>query len=50
VKATFDKLKALGAEVVAEPYRPQDNGEDFWLATLADPEGNYFQLATPIES
>lgn len=48
VKATFDELKGRGAEVVAEPYRPQDNEEDFWLATLADPEGNYFQLATPM--
>jgi predicted enzyme related to lactoylglutathione lyase len=49
VKATFEELKGLGAEVVAEPYRPQENEENFWLATLADPEGNYFQLATPVE-
>jgi predicted enzyme related to lactoylglutathione lyase len=49
VKATFDELKTAGAEVVAEPYRPQENEENFWLATLADPEGNYFQLASPNE-
>ena|ERR1700728_3564001 len=49
VKATFEELKGIGAEVVAEPYRPQEDGEDFWLPTLADPEGNYFQLATPME-
>jgi predicted enzyme related to lactoylglutathione lyase len=49
VKATFDVLKTVGAEVVAEPYRPQENEENFWLATLADPEGNYFQLASPNE-
>jgi predicted enzyme related to lactoylglutathione lyase len=49
VKATFEELKGLGAEVVAEPYRPEDDEENFWLATLADPEGNYFQLATPME-
>jgi predicted enzyme related to lactoylglutathione lyase len=49
VKAKFDEFKGLGADVVAEPYRPQGNEENFWLATLADPEGNYFQLATPME-
>ena len=48
VKGTFEKFKSLGAEVIAEPYRPQDDQEGFWLATLADPEGNYFQLASPM--
>ncbi len=50
VKATFEELKGVGAAVVAEPYHPQEDEEDFWLATLADPEGNYFQLATPMET
>ena len=51
VKAEFEKIKALGAEVVAEPYQPSptDNPE-IWLATFADPDGNYFQLATPWEN
>jgi predicted enzyme related to lactoylglutathione lyase len=49
VKATFDELKGIGADAVAEPYRPQEGEENFWLATLADPEGNYFQLASPNE-
>src|ERR1700677_492073 len=49
VRATFEELKGVGAEVVAEPYHPQENEENFWLATLADPEGNYFQLSTPME-
>jgi predicted enzyme related to lactoylglutathione lyase len=47
VKATFEEMKVIGADVVAEPYKPQEGDEEFWLATLADPDGNYFQLATP---
>jgi predicted enzyme related to lactoylglutathione lyase len=48
VKGEFDRIKGLGAEVVAEPYQPdKDNNPDAWLATFADPDGNYFQLATP---
>lgn len=40
VKEEFERLKALGAAVVAEPYQVKGD----WVATLADPEGNYFQL------
>jgi predicted enzyme related to lactoylglutathione lyase len=48
VKAEFDRIKACGALVVAEPYQPdKDKSADTWLATLADPDGNYFQLTTP---
>jgi predicted enzyme related to lactoylglutathione lyase len=43
VKEEFARIKALGATVVAEPY---DMG-GAWIATLADPDGNYFQLMTP---
>ena len=46
VKSSFDELVALGAPVVAEPYQPQE-GNDFWLATIEDVDGNYVQLATP---
>lgn len=46
VKASFDQIVKLGANVVAEPYQPEVNG-DFWLATLEDVDGNYIQLATP---
>lgn len=43
VKADFERLKGAGAIVVREPYQP---GEvpDVWIATLADPDDNYFQL------
>ncbi len=44
VKQEFDRIKALGASVVREPS-PMGEG---WLATLADPDGNYFQLVTPM--
>lgn len=48
VKGEFDRLKALGAQVEHEPYQPGPAGGDMWLATLADPDGNLFQLASPM--
>jgi predicted enzyme related to lactoylglutathione lyase len=48
VRKDFSQLKDLGAEVVAEPYQPNDKEmPDTWLATVADPDGNYLQLTTP---
>ena len=44
VKGEFDRIKGLGAEVSKEPYEMQGGS---WLATFADPDGNYFQLASP---
>ncbi len=44
VQEDFDRIKAQGAEVVRAPYQMGDG----WLATLADPDGNYFQLVTPM--
>ena len=46
VAAEFERLRALGAGVVAEPYTPEGAG-DVLLATLSDPDGNYLQLAPP---
>jgi predicted enzyme related to lactoylglutathione lyase len=48
VKGEFAKLQRAGATVVREPYKAGDEG-DFWIATLTDPDGNYFQLMTPME-
>ena len=44
VKEEFAKIKAVGAVVVKEPYEMGGG----WVATLADPDGNYFQLVTPM--
>ncbi len=44
LKAEFERIKDLGAEVIAEPYEP---GEGMSMCTFADPDGNYFQLSTP---
>lgn len=48
VKVEFERIRELGAVVVREPYRPDPEGDDFWLATFEDPDGNYFQLASPM--
>ena len=47
VQGEFDRIKELGAEVVAQPYHPGEEPE-MWIATLADPDGNYFQLMSPM--
>jgi predicted enzyme related to lactoylglutathione lyase len=44
VKEEFERIKALGGTVVKEPYE-MGNG---FIATLADPDGNYFQLMNPM--
>jgi predicted enzyme related to lactoylglutathione lyase len=48
VQAEFDRMKAAGAIVVREPYT-FEGFPDSWIATLADPDDNYFQLATPMD-
>lgn len=47
VTAEFERLRDAGATVVREPYNPGDEGDSL-VATLADPDGNYFQVATPM--
>ncbi|HVZ67061.1 MAG TPA: VOC family protein [Patescibacteria group bacterium] len=45
VKEEFERIKKIeGVEIIKEPYAP---AEGFLIATLADPDGNYFQLITP---
>lgn len=43
VKKESERIKQIGAEMIKEPY---EMGEA-WIATFADPDGNYFQLMTP---
>ncbi|OGO61325.1 MAG: hypothetical protein A2032_02940 [Chloroflexi bacterium RBG_19FT_COMBO_49_13] len=45
VEEEFERIKALGGVVIRAPYQ-MDGG---WIATLADPDGNYFQLMSPME-
>ena len=44
VKEEFERIKSMGGAVIHEPYAMGQG----WLATLADPDGNYFQLITPM--
>ena len=46
VRADFDRLVERGAIVVREPYGFE--GVDGLVATLADPDDNYFQLVSPM--
>lgn len=47
VEKEFDRIsKVNGAKVIAKPYS-MDEDKKFWIATFADPDGNYFQLASP---
>ena len=48
VKGEFAKLKAAGAKVVREPYTMEGWPANTWIATLADPDDNYFQLVSPM--
>jgi len=50
VRGEFDRLKAAGAIVVAEPYSMSDGGDQApaLICTFADPDGNLFQLVSPM--
>ena len=45
VKAEFERLEKLNATIIKEPYEMGGG----WIATLADPDGNFIQLMTPWE-
>lgn len=47
VKGDFERLKAAGATVVTEPYN-FEQAPGTWIATFSDPDGNYFQLISPM--
>jgi predicted enzyme related to lactoylglutathione lyase len=44
VKEEFERIKGLGGVVIKAPYEIGGG----WVATLADPDGNYFQLVSPM--
>jgi predicted enzyme related to lactoylglutathione lyase len=50
VKGDFERFKAAGAIVIAEPYAFEaDPGPAASIATFADPDDNYFQLMSPVQ-
>jgi predicted enzyme related to lactoylglutathione lyase len=48
VKGDAERFRAAGAKVIAEPYS-FEGFPDSWIATFEDPDGNYFQLTTPMD-
>ena len=48
VKGDFERFKAAGAIVIAEPYGFEEGSVDASIATFADPDDNYFQLMSPM--
>jgi len=48
VQGEFERMKAAGAIVIKEPYT-FDEAPGYWIATLADPDDNYFQLMSPMQ-
>jgi predicted enzyme related to lactoylglutathione lyase len=49
VQGEFARLKGLGVRVIKEPYSLGEGEQVGWIATLADPDGNYIQLMSPFE-
>lgn len=49
MKGEAERIKGLGVTVQHEPYQPGGNA-NMWLATFEDPDGNYFQLASPMSA
>lgn len=48
VETEFARIEKIGAKVIAKPYHPGEE-EKMTLATFEDPDGNYFQLNTPMK-
>ena len=46
LRAEFERIIGLGAMAVQAPYDYADEAVSFTLATLADIDGNYFQLVS----
>jgi predicted enzyme related to lactoylglutathione lyase len=49
IEKEYARIKKIdGAEVIKELYE-MEGYKGMWIATFADPDGNYFQLMTPWE-
>ncbi len=50
VPAEFERVKAIeGASVVKEP-EAMDEDKKYYIGTLTDPDGNYFQIVSPFDA
>ncbi len=48
VKGDYERFVAAGASVVREPYGYEEQPGSM-IATFSDPDGNYFQLMSPMD-
>jgi predicted enzyme related to lactoylglutathione lyase len=48
VAGEFARITGLGGRAVQPPYHPEEADDEGMLATVADPDGNYLQLASPM--
>jgi predicted enzyme related to lactoylglutathione lyase len=48
VRGTFERFRGAGATVVQEPYTMEGMEADDAICTFEDPDGNYFQLMSPM--
>ena len=48
VQSACDNLIAAGGKEIAKPSNPDPDNKEFFIATVADPEGNFLQLASPM--
>lgn len=46
VREETERIRAMGGPVVHEPYEMSGG----WIATFSDPDGNYFQLMSPMQA
>lgn len=49
VKGDFERFRAAGATVIAEPYNLGEDAPEGLIATFSDPDDNYFQLMSPMQ-
>lgn len=47
VKGEAERVSKIeGVTIIKEPYAMGEDNK-YWIATFADPDGNYFQIVTP---
>lgn len=49
IEEEFERIKKINGVTVVKTLYEMEGMEGMWIATFADPDGNYFQLMTPWE-